>query len=485
MIPVLFAVLAVVGVGMLYWMNRRHGSLGGFRDWVKNSAYGEAVEAAFAKEDKELEQLTVPADMPGKDIQALVERLLEVETDRFTTRRLQLLGDRAVPALLAALNDPRFLRDKKTDSWVERLPLEKVLDLLEPFAPPEAVPSLALLMKNKDAKFRKIAALALGNIGSNACIEPVTAALADEDDYVRSYALMGIQRGLKAGHSMPRFLEAIFERIVPLLERSDSSVDGGAPVTLLQIDRAKAIPVLGGDRYFTAENRELHCILKALNEAAISIPVEKLKTVMEALQPKAKDYPFDCSYGEALIALARSGDTSAEKVIRAALQVENERISEDAAKALCLINGIPNPKKFVYGRVQEVGFAGLTQPQQAIYAISILDGEVRNGGFSQYFVNSSGNQASEALRGLELVGAKQTLGIVRQAFQQFGPNGPPRDRQQRARQLAALTKAQDAALDRLNSEYYKSEERLEVKMLLFAIANKDHFRTQPGPQVQP
>src|SRR5262249_29947667 len=160
--------------------------------------------------------------------------LLEVETDHATLRKLQLLGERAVPALLAALQDPRFHRGKKTDVWHERLPLEKVLDLLEPFAPPEAVPVLAPLIKHKDDNFRKIAASALGVIGSNACIEPLTAALADEHDYVRCYAMGGIQRGVESGHCMPRFLEAMFDRVVPLLDRSDSSVSGAAPVTLLQ-----------------------------------------------------------------------------------------------------------------------------------------------------------------------------------------------------------------------------------------------------------
>jgi hypothetical protein len=481
----LLAIIAVILIAAWYWTNRHQDERGGFRDWVKNLAWQEWSAKNAAEEQRQLEQLTVPDDMPESEIRALVERLLEVDTDRFTMRRLQLLGERAVPALLTALKDPRFLRDKKTDSWVERLPLEKVMNLLNPFAPAEAVPALVPLLRHKDYNFRKTAAFALGNIGSDACIEPMTAALADEDDYVRSNAMTGIQSGLEAKRGTPRFLEAMFERIVPLLERSDSTVGGEAPVTLLQIDRAKAISVLLGERYFTAANRELHYILRALNAGKVPVPANRLERLIQELKPKSKDYPFDYSYGEALVTLARTGGPSAEKILREALQSENERVGEDAARALCITNGIPEPMDFVYGRLKEVGFDRLTQPQQTVYALSILDAEVCNGGFSQYFVNSSGNQASEALRGLELVGAKQTLKIVREAFQQFGPNGPPRDRQQRASQLAALTKTQDAALDRLNSEYYKSPDRLKIKLLLFAIENKEHFRAQPGSQVQP
>jgi hypothetical protein len=94
-------------------------------------------------------------------------------------------------------------------------------------------------------------------------------------------------------------------------------------------------------------------------------------------------------------------------------------------------------------------------------------------------VNSSGDRSNEALVGLELVGAKESLKIVKQAFQQFGDQGPPRDRGERARQLAAMTEKQDAELERLNSEFYKCPDRLEIKVLLFAVENKAEFREGP------
>ncbi len=53
---------------------------------------------------------------------------------------------------------------------------------------------------------------------------------------------------------------------------------------------------------------------------------------------------------------------------------------------------------------------------QYIYAVWLLEGEINNGGFNQYFYNSSGLFAEEAYTGCINIGAKKTAEIVKKAI---------------------------------------------------------------------
>jgi hypothetical protein len=72
--------------------------------------------------------------------------------------------------------------------------------------------------------------------------------------------------------------------------------------------------------------------------------------------------------------------------------------------------------------------------------IHLLDAEVCNGGFSQYFFNSWGDYAAETAAALQLLGASRIANLLERAMAEFGPNGPPRDgsaRSTRVRELEA------------------------------------------------
>ena len=60
-----------------------------------------------------------------------------------------------------------------------------------------------------------------------------------------------------------------------------------------------------------------------------------------------------------------------------------------------------------------------------------LEREVDNGGFSQYFTNSSGGFAHETILSLKAVGADKTAEILQQAIDQFPGKQVPKDRAER------------------------------------------------------
>lgn len=59
---------------------------------------------------------------------------------------------------------------------------------------------------------------------------------------------------------------------------------------------------------------------------------------------------------------------------------------------------------------------GLSKGQQTIYSTWCLEAEVNNGGFDQYFFNSTGENAFMALEGLETLGLTNYYGILQSAI---------------------------------------------------------------------
>jgi hypothetical protein len=53
----------------------------------------------------------------------------------------------------------------------------------------------------------------------------------------------------------------------------------------------------------------------------------------------------------------------------------------------------------------------------AYFAVCCFDGELYNGGFDQFFANSSGSYYQHALVGLEELGAQQVVELLRRAKQ--------------------------------------------------------------------
>ena len=70
------------------------------------------------------------------------------------------------------------------------------------------------------------------------------------------------------------------------------------------------------------------------------------------------------------------------------------------------------------------GFAGLSPAERSYYAVSVLSGEVHNGGFDQYFGNSSGDQYQAARAGLRELEAEDALALLERAAALLFGDGP-------------------------------------------------------------
>ena len=101
-------------------------------------------------------------------------------------------------------------------------------------------------------------------------------------------------------------------------------------------------------------------------------------------------------------------------------------------------------------RLQTVATPG----QCALYALHWTISEVSNGGFHQYFYNSTGYLAPEAIAGAELLGASEYANVIRRATSIFPSKEALRDLDQRQQILEQATDEQIAFLASLDDALY-------------------------------
>jgi hypothetical protein len=485
-----------------------------FHEYVKNPEHRRSMERA----DRRRKRAPRAEELDEEAIQGLVERFFRGTFDERAKSRVQRAGERAVPVLLRALRDPRVRTARygeRSHALDDNTPLETILSLLEPFGPPEAVALIAPFVKHPDPVFRKYAAYALGNIGSDACVAPLSVALADPDDYVRSFAVMGIQWGIQGKRPTPSFLAAIFDHVGSLLSRKDRypgrfrrwwsgwyarlrallgrpvshreygnfNTYSAAPGCLLDIDREKATTLLLDPRHFNTSNEYLYRICEALGEADVPLPLDKALPRLSELRSGSGENVDARTCGELLRGIARAGGPEAEAAVREALTWNGGLLRAEAERALGMLEGVKDPAGVVLRRLGRVGFRRLSKPQKVYYCVWLLNAEVRNGGFAQYFVNSSGNLARLARKALAVLGAVHTEEILRRAMSCFGQDGPSGDHDERHEQLAVVYDRERAGLDRLDDEFYEDRDGLDGLLLAFARRHSKHFvERDSGPR---
>ena len=119
-----------------------------------------------------------------------------------------------------------------------------------------------------------------------------------------------------------------------------------------------------------------------------------------------------------------------------------------------------------------------TQSEGASFGLTWLYRETYNGGLHQFFFNDAGKLASDALRGLEIVGAPITADILRRAMSVF-PNGivPTKQDDRREYLCDVLTPEQERFLDVLTTEFFKDAEPVAELLDAYVAPHPEEFPT--------
>ena len=125
-------------------------------------------------------------------------------------------------------------------------------------------------------------------------------------------------------------------------------------------------------------------------------------------------------------------------------------------------------------KAQRGGVQSLTAEERVVLAVEALEREVNNGGYDQFFINSSREFAPTVVDALQRIGCKKTATITQKAIKALGvqevtsaaiDSAMARDNGQR---LAKLNQCDDS--------YFKSGEPIAERLLAFINANKADIR---------
>jgi hypothetical protein len=135
-------------------------------------------------------------------------------------------------------------------------------------------------------------------------------------------------------------------------------------------------------------------------------------------------------------------------------------------------------KSLVERSSEDEALISFSREERSYFAVSLLNGEVYNGGFDQFFSNSSGNHYVSVIEGLQDLGALSSLRLAREAADTiFGRRAPPADRAKRwqimngkARQLSEVLDRyrHTSKLERLDKQFCEDPDKLEERLTAYA-----------------
>jgi len=112
----------------------------------------------------------------------------------------------------------------------------------------------------------------------------------------------------------------------------------------------------------------------------------------------------------------------------------------------------------------------------AIYTTWWVEAEVFNGGFNQYFFNSSGDFASEAIAGFDLIGTPALARLMERAIAINHENQEKNKKLKVPRTLEAFSKSYKGnPLNKLDDEFYLHMKELSKARIRFIRANPHLF----------
>lgn len=117
----------------------------------------------------------------------------------------------------------------------------------------------------------------------------------------------------------------------------------------------------------------------------------------------------------------------------------------------------------------------ISEPRQALYAAYWVEAEINNGGLSQYYLNSAGDQAADAPKYLRALGIDEVADILQEANAFFPSATPPRDRRARLAILDDVEERASQTWNELDNRFFQSGISFQPNMIAYIRDNRAAF----------
>ena len=126
-------------------------------------------------------------------------------------------------------------------------------------------------------------------------------------------------------------------------------------------------------------------------------------------------------------------------------------------------------------------FSTQSVPQKVFSSVWAVESEVNNGGFSQYFLNSSAETAAFVAEALDVIGAPGTADICRRAIMCAFPDGLPATPEAISSIAADLSDETLKELDALDAEFFAYPHDLTELLFAYVSTHPEEFGMLPQP----
>lgn len=478
--PILWIVVVVVAVTaiFLFIKYRNHSARGGFVDYLKDP---EDQEDSVESREREEAAVKAAQDWDDGKVASMTRRFVIEATSTHEVSDqigiLRSLGERTHPAVLNLLRDASLYdRLVKPDgqAMMAESPFNRACTLLGDSPGDESVEALAPFLSDPSPEIRRDASFAISKTGSVTIAPLVRKAFSDPDEYVRSYALMGLGFAMDRSGLADTLRSELFPDVMHLL-RADQD-DDDAPDLLYRFDSVQATDYFLSPEVFTVESPILDQVLKVLAKRKVPVPRDRLQSLISGLEMGKLNHPKNYSLGEALRLLGQLQREEDRVFLQSRLTHPDERVAKGAAEGLLCSLGLEGLAERIWDAEKQSGHESLSENQRLYRAVFLCDDEINNGGLAQFFANSSGDLWRDALAGFKAMGFEERLAVLTEAIAIFGSNGPSGDQRVRRDQLSRLMRRDDDLFDALDSRYYKSSEVIQVFASRFVLGNPEAFR---------
>lgn len=117
----------------------------------------------------------------------------------------------------------------------------------------------------------------------------------------------------------------------------------------------------------------------------------------------------------------------------------------------------------------------LNSSQRTFLFVENLEREINNGGFNQFYFNSSGDFSQETVKALSKIGAEKTAEIVKIANSEFKNRTVPKDRTERQNELQLIEEKAKNNWNKCDLEFHESLDDLTELLIAYVINNKTEF----------
>ena len=130
------------------------------------------------------------------------------------------------------------------------------------------------------------------------------------------------------------------------------------------------------------------------------------------------------------------------------------------------------------GRSVEQRRFGLSQAEFDVHLYLLYLGEVGNGGHSQFFLNPTGDHASETLEALGRLGLAELRGILERACAEFPSASVPKGSDAREAVIDLLPETAFMQWSALDKELYKVDQASWRRVLEYVARHRDEVLVQ-------